>query len=274
MKNTQNKLPEIKQFRSSPYNLFGLMAFIFAIMFSFSSCNKEEDLNTAQGELVVNMTDSPGNYLNLDVEISRVEIMNENGDWFTLNENARTYNIISLTNGEQATIASQSELDAGIYTQLRLSFGANSNLGVAAGNSVLSYDMNVESQVDIPVSIEVNASNSSEILLDFHAAKSVVNNLGQYLLEPVITWIEDKKTGVQGSLESEAHAAVYLENRSHSFSTYTNAEGEFLIRDVEPGTYELKIYPDERGGFLEEVIMDGIVVTEGEITQTGEVRIQ
>ena len=100
-------------------------------MVAFASCKKDESIdnsstpgNTSGNKsMKVRMTDNPGNYQALDVEITSITAYNSStGDWVELNGNAQTVSVLELTNGEEDEIAFKSNLDAGVYTKVKMKF--------------------------------------------------------------------------------------------------------------------------------------------------------
>ncbi len=249
------------------------------------SCNKEEVVAPAQNgpkNFKVRMTDSPGDYTALDVEIASVAVFHQDSGWITLNNDAQFVSVLDLTNGKETQIAFQSEAKAGLYTKLKLTFGSSNSLSVntsvSAGGSggTASFDLAFDSperEVVITIDEEVTASSGADILLDFNVMQSIEQQADEYILDPMITVIEDESTGVQGELEGSVTGAIQMSDGFHQFSAFTNAQGQFLIRGMEDGVYSMVIMPAqaEANGLQEEYTITGVVVAQGKITQMGEI---
>lgn len=209
---------------------------------SFTSCDKQEN-DGMSGALTVKMTDAPGDYAALNVEITRVDVYSESSGWATISNESRIINVLELTNGAETTLAHSSSLEAGIYTKARVFFGSNNSLQVQAGGQQHSLDMGAQSSVtvDIRVEVQAEAQAAAEVLLDFNVAESVVEVNGVFTLSPTVTEISDPETGVSGQVHGVAIAAVMLSNGSASYSGYTDASGNFLIRGIQAGTYSVTI---------------------------------
>lgn len=255
-----------------------------ASLMVFGSCTKEEQISTQSsknGSFKVRMTDAPGDYAAVDVEITRVDVYHENEGWVNLNSETQFVDVISLTNGAEIDLAQSFNLQSGLYTQLKLTFGERNTLslnGSASGGGTSgsgSFDLQwagPEREVIIGIDQEVSATASGNVLIDFHIVESIKEFAGTYIFDPVVTTIEDESTGIQGELEANTRAAIQLTGGPATFDTYTNASGEFLIRGVEPGTYDMIISPAQDAAnptLPEEFRIEGIVIADGQIKQMG-----
>lgn len=244
--------------------------------FSIQSCKKNKE--ASQGQMEVRMTDSPGDFIALNVEIMKIEAYLENSGWVTINESTKEINILDLTNGAEVTIASSTSVQAGVYTKLRLTFSGENSLtfnGSNGSNTVnLSFSSNYSHQVEIPIHCEVNVGVTSSILLDFNVGASILEAGGGYTLNPVISEIVDPSTGIQGNVSGSAKAAISLSNTSHHASTYTNANGYFMIKGVPDGTYLLKIEAKGHGEVLaSQKSIQNVTITKGQIKSLGSIQI-
>ncbi len=264
-----------------------------------SSCNKEDDNlqnsdspNQPSQSMKVRMTDNPGNYEALDVEVTSVSAYNSDlGEWVELNGNTQTVSVLELTNGEETQLAYKSEIEAGLYTQLKIEFSQNNELtlnsfasaGTSSSTIAIGVNVGLSSTVNETVIIQINeqvsSSSSANILVDFNVMESVVETGNSYILDPHLTIIEDESTGVQGSVENDTRAALEFDldgNMSTSYTAYTNEDGEFMIRGMADGNYNLTIMPDqdESPSLNSSYTYSGVVVVDGEITSMGEIDLQ
>ena len=95
-----------------------------------------------------------------------------------------------------------------------------------------------------------------------------------FVIDPMITVIEDANTGVQGEVEGSAEAVVLLTNGEDTLSTYLNAEGQFLLRGVESGMYDLIVQTakDSLMNSMNRTKVEQVVVSEGQISQVGTIQ--
>lgn len=253
-------------------------------------CEKEDmspEGTPEPGTFKAYMTDSPGDYEALSVEILRVDAYLEGHGWVALNTQSRTVNVLTLTNGAQTEISSStsSKVKAGAYSLLRVTFGDNHQLtlnaaataalgGVINGGTSGVFDLHYAGphEVIIEVDEEVSGKVGAEVLVDFNVAQSIYYDVNRFVLRPVLTTIERKTTGVSGHVEGAATAAVNLSNEDGSFGTAINAQGDFLIRGMKDGVYQLAVTRGRTFEDLQEpepVIINGVVVADGEITSVG-----
>jgi hypothetical protein len=253
-------------------------------------CQKENigpDGNELQpGTFEAYMTDSPGDYEALHAQIVKVEAYIEGEGWIVLNQQPQMVSVLSLTNGAQTKIAATSNVKAhmGVYSKLRITFGSENRLTINAalaaalggiagnGNAIVDLQYDGPREVVIEIDERVSARKGAAVLIDFNVAKSVYQEADHFVLRPTLTLIKNASTGVRGHVEGTATAAVTLSNDSGEFSTFINASGDFLIRGMEDGVYELVVMPGQVLGDIEPMEpqkIEGVVVVEGEITSAG-----
>ncbi len=244
--------------------------------FTIQSCKK--DNKVSQGQMEVRMTDSPGDFVALNVEILKIEAYLENSGWVTINETSKEINILDLTNGAEVTIASATTVQPGTYTKLKLTFSGENSLtfnGSNGSNTVnLSFGSSFAGQIEVPIHCQISGGITSSILLDFNVGSSISQSGGGYILNPVISEIVDPTTGVQGNIIGTEKAAISLSNASHSASTYTNVNGYFMIKGVPDGTYLLKIEAKGQGEVLaSQKSIQNITIVKGQIKSLGSIQI-
>ena len=253
-----------------------LLMLLGCVGFTMQACKKNKEV--AQGKMEVRMTDSPGDFVALNVQIMKIEAYLDNSGWVILNETTKEINVLDLTNGAEVTISSATNVQPGLYTKLRLTFSGESSLtinGASGPNTVgLSFNSNYSHQVEIPIHCQVNSGITSSVLLDFNVALSVKQNNDGYELNPVVTEIANPDTGIQGHLDGTTQAAVILSNESNSFSTYVNKNGYFMIRGVPDGTYLLKIEGKQSGdAALLQKSIQNVTISDGQIKSLGTIQM-
>lgn len=271
-------------------------AVITAMLFAFSSCEKE-DMNpdpdgAAAGTFTVNMTDAPGDFDALSVEITNVEAYLEGSGWVSLNNEAQVVSVLDLTNGAETQLAYQGEADAGVYSMLRITFGNNNSLSFDSGTDLgfdlggltgganatidLEWASSSSQQVVINIDEEVSAEAGAEVLLDFRVMESIIQTGQTFVIDPAITLIADASTGVHGEIEGAASAAILVTDGENTFSSYTDASGQFLVRGMADGVYNVILMPSQEGQGLLEVAenqtIEGVVIAQGSITQMGTIQ--
>ncbi len=276
--------------------------FTFAALLGLSSCKKEEepeqqvvspDTSNQQSSMKVRMTDNPGNFKALDVEITSVSAFNSTtNEWIELEGDAQTVSVLELTNGDEQEIASETNIDAGLYTMIKIDFSQNNKLTLnstaSAGllGSVINVSVNagstttVNESVIVNINQEVSSNTSASLLLDFNVVNSVMQDSNdEFFLDPSITLIEDEETGVMGSIENDTRAAITFQSTtssSTSFSGFTNEDGEFMLRGMIDGEYTVTINPDqdEDSSLNASYNVSNVTVVDGRITNMGELDLQ
>lgn len=228
----------------------------------------------------VKMTDGPGNFKAVNMQITKVEAFVEDPDegqprWLTLNAASQSVNIIDLNNGEEMVLAEDNSPEKGRYSKLRVTFGTDNQLQLISGGSSdwLNIGFSSESAHEVVVDIEdeqVDGSVEHEILLDFNVALSVHQNGLTYWIDPVITEINDEMTGARGRIEGSLYASVLFKSSGAAYHTYTSPAGDFLVRGMLDGTYDLTIEgQDEDDHQMNEMTIHNVIIVQGEIRNMG-----
>jgi hypothetical protein len=257
------------------YLVAALLAFLV-----ISSCGGGGDGGgaPATGTLSLGLTDASTNhYRAVYVTIAEVRVHMPGDRWKVIPTTYKTYNLLDLVNGvrEQLGIA---ELNAGHYTQMRLIIGETPDGGINILSKKHQYanyvidQYNNEHELKVPSGYQtgikivhgftISANQTTELILDFDASKSVVvaGKSGNYLLKPTIKVLNTDEYGilsgciVDGDVQSlsgvKVTAQKYNGNAIDSkdsvivkASTYTDAEGLYKLF-LEPGIYTIVAYAD------------------------------
>lgn len=163
--------------------LTALIACIFLIAL-FNSCKKE----AAFGKMNVSMTDAPGPYTSVNVEVIGLDAHIDNIGWISLPVNAGVYDLLSLQNNVSVVLANNANIPVGKLSQIRLRLGSNNTISDSLAVYPLKVPSGEESGLKINVHQDIQPNNSVDILLDFDANASVVRQgNGSFSLKPVIT---------------------------------------------------------------------------------------
>jgi len=151
-----------------------------------TGCRKDE----ADGKMMVMMTDAPGVFQQVNVEIRQVRVHTEKG-WMDLPTNSGVYNLLTLQNGVQTALVAATPAPAGKVDQMRLVLGSNNTVMVDNIVYPLSTPSGSESGIKIKNPIFVQANSTTVVLIDFNAQTSVVlQGNGTYQLKPVIEVVQ------------------------------------------------------------------------------------
>lgn len=252
--------------------------FIAAIAVAvFASCSSDDDANREMARVSVRMTDAPGDYQSVLVEVADVMIKSgtSTGDvegWTSLgNIQTGVYDLLTLTGGVTQLLA-DSEVPAGHYSQIRLVLGSDNNVVTNDGErQPLSTPSAQQSGLKLQLNEELEAGEEYEFLLDFDVDQSIVpaGSAGGYVLRPVIRLSTNADAGaISGEVHPTAvqgnsfQTVVRATNGTHSISSYTDANGNFVLNGVPQGTYKVTITPAATSGFQAQV-MNNVEVSRG-----------
>lgn len=243
-------------------------------VFLFFSCN---NANEATSFLEVRLTDAPGDYDEVNIDIADVQVNSgsDEGGWKSLEVNKGVYDLLKLTNGID-TLLGKIELPAGRVSQVRLVLGTNNSLKVNGQSVLLSTPSAQQSGLKLQVNADLVEGITYKLLLDFDAARSVVKAgaSGKYNLKPVIRTIVEAQSGAIKGIVSpvEASPAIYAIIGSDTLGTTfaDEATGKFLIDGLHAGTYKVTVEP--KAGFRA-AVKETVSVTIGNVTDLGTVNI-
>lgn len=242
------------------------------IAFGFTSCSDDDENNVAEAnaQLTVRMTDAPGDYDHVWVDVQDVMIKTEaavgeeEAEWESLpNVETGRYDLLQLTGGVSQLLV-DAEIPAGYLDQIRLVLGPDNVVDIAGEEIALATPSAQQSGLKLNVQQELEAGEHYEYLLDFDVDESVVitGNAG-YILKPVIRMSAMANTGsIMGKVHpTDFQSLVKAQNASHTISAYTDESGNFVLHGVPAGTYQLTVTPEATTG-LEVKTEDNIEVEE------------
>jgi hypothetical protein len=218
------------------------------------------------GTLSVSLTDAPAcgfDAVNVTVNKVRVNTSASAGDtdagWTDIAVSpARKINLLNLTNGVLESLG-QTALAPGHYSQMRLVLDANTGTGFA--NSVvpsggvettLSTPSAVQSGIKLVNGFDVAAGQTTSVVLDFDACKSIVTQgKGRYALKPVVKVVPSTATGtgITGYVATSllgAHVSVSAQqNGAIVGATVPDpTTGAFSLTHLAAGNYDVVITAD------------------------------
>ncbi len=240
--------------------------FLLAVIVSFgvTACSNNDDSSEPMNEtanLTVRMTDAPGDYDAVKIDVQDVEIHveaegavegDEDGDgWISVgNVQTGVYDLLELTGGVSQLLA-DTEVPAGYVSQMRLVLGDENSVVIDGETMPLNTPSAQQSGLKIQLNQQFEAGESYAFLLDFNVDESIVTTgNGSYSLKPVIrASAEAGASTVIGTVSpSEYQSLVILSNAEVTISAYTDANGNFSLKGVPAGTYSLTVIPDDLSG--------------------------
>lgn len=258
------------------------------------SCSKSSSSAAGKQNLTMFLTDAPGDYEHVYVDIRAVFVKVEseaedhsgddnggsgnddsaddhsNGDdeWINLNANAQVYDLLALNNGIDALLAN-SDIKKGQVHKIKIEIGSNNSI---VKNGV-TYPLNISAE-DAEVEIECeredfddDGNSQFRIWLDFDVSSSVIEMAGNiFWLKPYISLFNQTGSGeVEGRVSpANGVASIKLYNSNNTYFAIPEDEGEFKIRGVKAGTYTMEIIGKD--GYKNET-RSNLVVKTGEDTK-------
>jgi hypothetical protein len=246
-----------------------LLLCLIMMGFIMNSCKKDTE-TAASYPYAIKMTDAPGPYDAVMVDIQGVEITG-NGKTVLLNVHTGIYNLLNFSNGVDTLIAS-GVLTTSSVQQIRLILGSNNSVVVNSVSYPLGTPSAQESGLKLQVHQTLQAGVLYSVLLDFDANKSIVDNgNGTYSLKPVIRTIETALSGaIKGKITPVGTVAFVTATSGASYSSNVSASGDFLIEGLPAGIYSVTVTPALP---LNAVTQNSITVTTGVTTDVGTIAL-
>ena len=247
---------------------------ILALSIALFSCSDSEE----NARLEIRLTDAPGDYEAVYVDIQGVEIHADEGNnsngWKSLEVQEGRYNLLEFTNGIDTLLAT-AVLPAGRISQIRLILGDDNALKIDGQEKGLTTPSAQHSGLKLNVHAELTEGITYKILLDFDAARSIVKTgSGAYNLKPVIRTITEATSGaIKGHVTPvESFPAVFAIVGSDTLgTTYTDDAGNYFLRGLPAGSYRVSF--DAKEGYTD-FSQEEVNVTVGSVTDMGNVSLQ
>ena len=242
---------------------------------SFAACKKDQSAQMPQGkqEFSLYMTDGPGFFDQVLVEIRSVQVLVDTGRdtrrndtcnwdrigatpnrkpdsllvWQDLGVSPGVYDIMNLRNGVD-TLLSKIMIPKGAIRLIRILFGTQNNALVKDG---VTYPLKWPAGTSDYVLIKLKGHEADEYLtgrtrlwLDFDINRSVAVGLNNYFyLRPFFHFFVTKNSGsVAGKIEpKDAKAVLTLVSGTDTAYGLPDKDGRFKIRGLNDGTYSLYI---------------------------------
>ncbi len=186
---------------------YHLFLFLFALVSGLVSCSSDDSSGSNEGKarVAVKLTDAPGDYDQVLVEVEDVMIKttvdgSDEEGWESL-EGVKTgvIDLLSLTGGVTELLV-DTEIEAGYLHQMRLVLGDNNKVVIKNGDQIQEFVLNTpsaqQSGLKLMVNQELEANAEYTYILDFDVDKSVVTTgNGGFNLKPVIRMSVEENSG-------------------------------------------------------------------------------
>ncbi len=245
----------------------------------FSSCNDDDANNdTPQGtsQVKVRMTDAPGDYDAVFVEVVDVKVKAGNGSgedgWVSLgNVNAGVYNLLELTGGVSVLLADHA-IPSGYLGQIRLILGDDNTVVIDGESHPLNTPSAQQSGLKLQINQTLLPGVTYDFLIDFDVERSVVvaGNSGNINLHPVLRLTTQAASGaIKGTIGNIGLQAIASVNVNGTVvNAHTDANGVFVLHGLPEGMYQVTITPAILSGLGIEIVQN-VSVTNGQVTNIG-----
>jgi hypothetical protein len=255
-------------------------------LFVLASCSRsdkssEENLNPNKARLQVYLTDDPGNYQEVIIDVREIKI-NMTSDsvngWQTLSGvNAGQYDLLKLVNDDD-TLLTQVDLEPGRIHQIRLVLGPNNFVKIDNQTYPLETPSAQQSGLKLNIQHDVSAGILYTLLMDFDVARSIVktgNN--RYILKPSIRTVLQAAGGtLRGFVRPFSFPTAVLVFRGPNdtvASTYSSTDdGGYRVRGLTSGSYSLHFMPTDSA--YRDTVISGININTGMVTNVDTMRLQ
>lgn len=265
----------IKKIEAARKNFFITVLIAIVASIAIFGCNKEEVTPTNQNnggtaEVTMRLTDAPGEYDAVYVDIQQVEVTME-GSSAVLIDAARpgVYNLLDFRNGLD-TLLLKTTLPAGKISQIRLILGSNNSVVVNGQSYALNTPSAQQSGLKLNLKETLVAGNAYTFWIDFDAGNSIVaTGSGKYNLKPVIRAYSAETDGqISGYVfPGVALVTVYISDGVNTYAAIPNPDGYFIVKGLPQGTYSVTY--DAAVATYIDVTLTNINVTYGQVTDVG-----
>lgn len=232
----------------------------------FTACNKND-----KAQVQFRLTDAPSQYDAVLVDIQEIEIKAGDETFTSTIARQGVYNLLDFSNGMDTLLANL-DLPAGRLSQIRLVLGNNNHVVVGGDTIALQTPSAQQSGLKLSVQYDLVADVDYTFTLDFDAGRSIVRQgNGNYLLKPVIRVITESMTGgIRGDANPDSVAVYAMAiNGTDTFGTIPAINGQFLIKGLVPGNYQVIV---QGGGSNGDLTINNVGVTAGSIADLGSIQ--
>lgn len=266
-----------------------LFTVTIALFFGFTACDSTGS-DGGTGTMEVTMTDAPANYDSVNVTVNSVRVHQntdaetdstesdeeaEEDGWVTITDEPMKINLLELTNGNQVSLGSE-ELEAGTYSQVRFVLGNDNTVTIDGETHQLQTPSAQQSGLKLNVNAEVEENTTYTLLVDFDAARSIVQQgNGDYLLKPVLRGVNIAETGsIAGNVQPSDFQTnvIAISGEDTVASTITADNGDFKIIGLTESTYDVTFDPSDEQ-YADSTVTD-IEVTTGEETVIDDLQLE
>lgn len=223
-----------------------LMTALIATAITLNSCDDDNNSNSGDYAYKVRLTDAPGPFSEVNVDIRSVQVITADGETINLNTQSRVYNLLDYRNGENTVIASRNLTTAQV-SKVRLVLGTNNTVVMNGVSYPLSTSGVDQSGLTVTVNQTLDDDDENTVLIDFDANASIMQTgATTFKLRPIVRNVDLATTGkIEGSITGGGVLTMVTATSSTDVEYTSNASsnGNFQIRALPSGNYTLTVTP-------------------------------
>ena len=266
-------------------NKLNLYKIVVMLLFAalFTSCSKEStSFDVQQANISVKLFDAPGDFDKVYVEIKDVLLLIIDDKtipncWLSLNAKAGVYDLLDLTGGVEALLVDNLSVKTRMVYEIYLVLGDNNSI-VTNGKTLPLFTPSIHQKgLQIRVEQDLKPNRDYTFLLDFDVDQSILktNTPDYIILKPEIrSNIEVLSGSISGKISNtQVQAQVSIINDTEQIATFTDTEGNFMLKGIPTGNYSIQITPEAKSGYSE-MTLNNINVSVGNVTETGDIELK
>ncbi len=225
-----------------------LLLVIFSLTLIMSCSEDKSTSPSADGTLKILLTDSPGEFEEVNITFSEISVhagddtSDTEGEWIIITDETQNFNLLELSNGVTA-ILGEMDLEEGHYTQIRLEItGAE----IVIGDTV--HQLTIPSgTIKFVSGFDISGETPTELIVDFDAARSIhtTGKQEEYKLIPTIRLINKAHCGAiigQVTNYENLPVAYAIADGDTVNTSYVNENnGKFTLGFLTDKTYEVSV---------------------------------
>jgi hypothetical protein len=208
---------------------------------------------TTGSTMSVHLVDAPGDFLEVNLHVVKVEIRSDADGWITLGTPDVTVNLLGLTGGVDATLVNGATIPAGHFGQMRLLLGDGNTVKLLDGSvHDLTVPSGIQTGVKLITDFDVLPGTTRDVFIDFDAHRSIwlhgAGASGKFILRPVVRALDKLATGsIAGTLlGSDGESTTPLAGVLVTAQTLDAGGTAAIVRSVQTGAdgaYQLDLLP-------------------------------
>ncbi len=261
----------------SKLNLFKIVFTLLFVAF-FTNCSDENTFQDIEkANISVKLFDAPGDYEKVYVEIVDVLLLiiddkTAPNCWLSLNAKTGVYDLLDLTGGVEALLVDNIKIPTGIIYEIYLVLGDNNSIVIKGETLPLFTPSAHQKGLQIRVDQLLEPNKDYAFLLDFDVEQSILKTtIPDYIiLKPEIrSALEVLSGSINGKISNAlTQTQVSIISETKQIATFTDSDGNFMLKGIPAGNYSIQITPNPASGFSEMTI-NNIDVSVGNVTETG-----